>query len=179
MSQHGLIDGFFAFWALLTLWLCGKSPIAAALEFTRGLRSFPRVACPNKGSCVFVWIAIVLTLVTNRWLQFGRVSRELWVATISRTNRRSDRAHDACRRYEQLFHTYQLFVTKNYSLPYQIRTGDGPWQRYLVDLLLVSPVVVILAHGSLFQISRTERAQLFLILFVAGTYAVMCNVKYG
>ena len=180
MSQHGLIDGFFAFWALLTLWLLWEnlqSPRRWSLlaVYVASLA----LLVLTKESCVFVWIAIVLILATNRWLQFGRVSRELLVATILGPVIGVIALTILAGDVNSLFHTYQLFVTKNYSLPYQIRTGDGPWHRYLVDLLLVSPVVFILAIGSLFQINRAERAQLFLILFVAGTYAVMCNVKYG
>jgi hypothetical protein len=180
MSQHGLIDGFFAFWALLTIWLLWEN-----LQSPRKWSWLAVYAASlallvlTKESCVFVWIAIVLILATNRWLQFGRVSRELLVATILGPIIGVIALTILAGGVNNLFHTYQLFVTKNYSLPYQIRTGDGPWHRYLVDLLLVSPVVLILAIASLFQINRTERAQLFLILFVAGTYVVMCNVKYG
>jgi hypothetical protein len=180
MSQHGLVDGFFAFWALLTVWLLWEnlqSPRRWGLlaAYTASLA----LLVLTKESCVFVWIAIVLILAMNRWLQFGRVSGELLVATILGPTSGVIALTILAGGVNSLFHTYQLFVTKNYSLQYQIRTGDGPWQRYLVDLLLVSPVVLILAIGSLFRIDRTQRAQLFLILFVAGTYAVMCNVKYG
>lgn len=180
MSQHGLIDGFFAFLALLTLWLLWEnlqSPRKwSLLAVYAGSLA---LLVLTKESCVFVWIAIVFILATNRWLQFGRVSRELLAATILGPIIGVIALTILAGGLNSLFQTYQLFVTKNYSLPYQVRTGDGPWQRYLIDLLLVSPLVLILAIGSLFQINRAERAQLFLILFVVGTYAVMCNVKYG
>ncbi len=180
MSQHGLVDGFFAFWALLTLWLLWENLQASRrwsllLAYTASLA----LLVLTKESCVFVWIAIVLILAANRWLQFGRVSRELLIATILGPIAGAIALTILAGGVDNLFLTYQLFVTKNYSLPYQVRTGDGPWQRYLVDLLLVSPVVLILAIGSLFRVNRTQRAELFLILFIVGTYAVMGNVKYG
>ncbi|HVI77032.1 MAG TPA: hypothetical protein VM715_02485, partial [Candidatus Acidoferrum sp.] len=65
------------------------------------------------------------------------------------------------------------------QLPYAIKTGDGPWHRYLVDLLLVSPVVVLLAIGAAFRIDRTKRLELFLLIFIGVSYAIMCNLKYG
>ena len=180
MSQHGLVDGFFAFWALLTVWLLWENLQSARhWSWLAGYGSSLALLVLTKESCVFVWSAIVLILATNRWLQFGRVSRGLLIATILGPIVGVIALTILAGGVNSLFHTYQLFVTKNYSLPYQIRTGDGPWQRYLVDLLLVSPVVLILAVGSLFRINRTQRAELFLILFVVGTYAVMCNVKYS
>src|SRR5205085_7689941 len=53
------------------------------------------------------------------------------------------------------------------------------WYRYLVDLLLVSPVILLLAIGAAVRIDRGKRVELFLLMFIAGSYLVMCNVKYG
>jgi hypothetical protein len=58
-------------------------------------------------------------------------------------------------------------------------TGDGPWYRYLVDLLLVSPIVLILALGTIFRLNCTMKPELFMSIFIAASYLVMCNVKYG
>src|SRR6185437_12708334 len=78
-----------------------------------------------------------------------------------------------------LIGTYRLLVSKNIALPYAIKTGDGPWYRYLLDLLLVSPIILLLAFGGVVRIDRTKRIELFLLMFVVGSYLVMCNVKYG
>ena len=43
-------------------------------------------------------------------------------------------------------------VPKNLQLEYAILTGDGPWYRYLLDLMTVSPLVLILALGMAFQV---------------------------
>ena len=49
-----------------------------------------------------------------------------------------------------------------------------------MDLLLVSPFVLILALGAFFQLDRERhRPQLYLALFVAASYLVMCNIPYG
>jgi hypothetical protein len=75
--------------------------------------------------------------------------------------------------------SYQLSVGKNFQLPYAILTGDGPWYRYLVDLMLVSPIVLILALATVFRLDRTMKPELFMSIFIAASYLVMCNVKYG
>jgi hypothetical protein len=75
--------------------------------------------------------------------------------------------------------SYQLLVSKASQTPYAILTGDGPWYRYLVDLLLVSPVILILALGIIFRLNRTLKPELYMSIFIAASYLVMCNVKYG
>jgi hypothetical protein len=80
---------------------------------------------------------------------------------------------------ETLRTSYQLSVGKNYQLTYAIMTGDGPWHRYLVDLLLVSPVILLLALGAAFRLDRAQKPELFVFSFIAASYLVMCNIKYG
>jgi hypothetical protein len=80
---------------------------------------------------------------------------------------------------ETLVTTYQLSVSKNYQLTYAILTGDGPWHRYLVDLLLASPIILLLALGAVFRLDRTQKPELFLVVFITASYLVMCNLKYG
>jgi hypothetical protein len=70
-------------------------------------------------------------------------------------------------------------VSKNYDLWYAIGTGDGPWHRYLLDLLTVSPVVLILALAAIFQLDATKKPELFCVVFIAASYLIMCNIKYG
>jgi hypothetical protein len=38
---------------------------------------------------------------------------------------------------------------------------------------------LILALGSIFRLDRTKTSELYLSIFVAASYLVMCNVKYG
>ena len=56
-----------------------------------------------------------------------------------------------------LLTSYQLSVSKNYQLAYAVMTGDGPWYRYLVDLLLVNPLILLLAIGALFCLFVANR----------------------
>ena len=81
--------------------------------------------------------------------------------------------------FSTLLTSYQLSVSKNYQLAYAVMTGDGPWYRYLVDLLLVNPLILLLAIGALFCLGREQKPELFLALFIGASYAVMCNIKYG
>ena len=180
MSQHALVDGFFAFWALLALWLLWEN--------LQTPRNWGWLTCYSlslallvltKENSFFVWIGIVAVLIANRWLRFGTVNRELVLATVLGPLLGVVVLVFLAGGLDVLFGTYRLLVSKNYQLPYAIKTGDGPWSRYLLDLLLVSPVVLLLAIGSVFRINRSMRFELFLLVFIAATYLVMCNVKYG
>jgi 4-amino-4-deoxy-L-arabinose transferase-like glycosyltransferase len=180
MSQHALVDGFFSFWALLCLWLLWenlRSPhqwqLLVAFIFSLALLVL------TKENSVFVWVAVVALIGANHWLQFGKVTRELLLATILGPLFGLVMLIFLAGGVSTLVTTYQLSVSKNYQLSYAILTGDGPWHRYLVDLLLVSPAILLLAVGTLFRLDRTQKPELFLSLFIAASYLIMCNLKYG
>lgn len=180
MSQHALVDGFFTFWALLTLfmlwqnlqrprhwgWLAGYVASLALLVLT-------------KENSFFVWVAIVFILVANRWLQYGTVTRELLIATVIGPLLGVVGLIFLAGGVDVLIGTYRLLISKNYQLPYAIKTGDGPWYRYLIDLMLVSPIILLLALWTTFRLNRTKKPELFALMFIAGSYVVMCNLKYG
>ncbi|HCP91766.1 MAG TPA: hypothetical protein DIT76_06960 [Spartobacteria bacterium] len=45
--------------------------------------------------------------------------------------------------------------------------------------MLVSPVILILALGAIFRLDRTKKPELYMSIFIAASYLVMCNIKYG
>ena len=180
MSQHALVDGFFTFWALLCLCLLwenlrkpGHWPRLAALVF--GLSCLVL----TKENAFFVFVALLVIMTLNRWLAFGVVTRELLLCSVVGPLLGVVVLVFLAGGLETLRTVYQLSVSKNYQLTYAILTGDGPWHRYLVDLLLVSPVVLLLAIGAAFRLDRSQKPELFLFVFIAASYLVMCNIKYG
>jgi 4-amino-4-deoxy-L-arabinose transferase-like glycosyltransferase len=180
MSQHAMVDGFFTFWALLSLWLLWEN-FQKPRNWT-WLVAYILGLCLlllTKENAFFVWIAIVALLICNRWLNFGQVTRELWLATLLGPLVGVVILTLLAGGIGEVIHTYRYSVAKNYELQYAILTGDGPWHRYIVDLLLVSPVVVLLALGSIFRLDRTKKPELYLTIFICGSFVVMCNVKYG
>ena len=180
MSQHALVDGFFTFWALICLWFFWEN--LQAPRNWRWLVAYIVVLALlvlTKENSFFVWIALVALLVTNHWLRFGTVTRELVIATVLGPLLGGVILVLLAGGLSQTIHTYHYSLAKNYQLQYAILTGDGPWYRYLVDLLLVSPIVLILALGTVFRLNRTMKPELFMSIFIAASYLVMCNVKYG
>jgi 4-amino-4-deoxy-L-arabinose transferase-like glycosyltransferase len=180
MSQHALVDGFFTLWATLAVWLFWEN-----LQSRRNWRwlvgyiAALALLVLTKENSAFVWIALVALLIANRWLQFGTVTRELMIATFLGPLLGVVVLIFLAGGVDVFVHSYQLSVGKNFQLQYAILTGDGPWYRYLVDLMLVSPIVLILAIAALFRLNRAMKPELFMSIFIAASYLVMCNVKYG
>jgi 4-amino-4-deoxy-L-arabinose transferase-like glycosyltransferase len=180
MSQHALVDGFFTFWATLVLWLFWEN-LHAPRDW-RWLTSYVvalALLVLTKENSFFVWIALIALLISNRWLQFGTVTREVVIATFFGPLLGVVVLIFLAGGVDVLFQVYQLSVSKNLQLDFAIMTGDGPWYRYLVDLMLVSPVVLILAFGTVFRLNRTMKPEWFMSIFIAASYLIMCNLKYG
>jgi 4-amino-4-deoxy-L-arabinose transferase-like glycosyltransferase len=181
LAQHALVDGFFEFWALLTLWAVwenfqqpgGHRGWLAA--YTLGLA----LMVTTKENAFFVFVAVLALLAVARWLRFGAVTRPLLVLTFVGPLIGVAILANAAGGLPTLCNVYLVGVPKNLHLEYAILTGDGPWYRYVLDLLTVSPLVLILAIGMGFQVKRDDKALLFLLVFIAVSYALMANVKYG
>ena len=180
MGQHALVDGFFTFWALLTLWLFWE-----ALQKPGGKRwlifyaaSFACMVMTKENS-FFVFFAICGIMCVARWLKLGQVSRPLVLMTVAGPLLGVCILIALAGGIGNFVETYHLSVTKNLVLPYAIKTGDGPWYRYLVDLMLVSPLVLMLAIGRIFELKPTDRQEIFLTLIILFSYLIMANLKYG
>ena len=180
LAQHALVDGFFEFWALLTLWALWENLqqprhrgwLAA---YAMGLA----LMVATKENAFFVFVAILALLAVARWLRLGATTRPLWVLTFVGPLIGVAILANAAGGLPTLCEVYLVGVPKNLHLEYAILTGDGPWYRYLLDLMTVSPLVLILALGMVFQVRWQDKALLFLLGYIFVSYALMANVKYG
>lgn len=180
MGQHALIDGFFAFWATLCLWLLWEN--------LQHPNKWPWLMCYilalallvlTKENAMFAYVGLLLLLGANHWLRFGQISRTLLLLTLVGPLLGVALLVNLCGSFDTTYHIFRLLVSKASVLPYAIATGDGPWYRYLIDLMVMSPVVLILAIGGMFSLKMNDKASLFLLLFVVGSYLLMANVRYG
>lgn len=180
MGQHALIDGFFAFWATLSLWLLWENltrpndPLRLSL-FGAALA----LMVLTKENAAFAYVGLLALLGLNRWLRLGTVTRTLLLVTIAGPLLGLVLLIFLCGSADTFIMTYRLVVSKASVLPYAIATGDGPWYRYLVDLLLASPLIFVLAWGAIFRLKFVDKPALYLLTFVVATYLLMCNIRYG
>ncbi|HEX4631892.1 MAG TPA: glycosyltransferase family 39 protein [Chthoniobacterales bacterium] len=180
MAQHALIDGFFAFWATLSLWFLWENlrrPNNAKWLVLFGASLALMVL--TKENAVFAYVGLAVLIGLNRWLQFGTVTSRLLLVAIAGPLAGLVGLIFLCGSAETFYLTYRLLVSKASVLPYAIATGDGPWFRYMVDLLLASPLIFLLAWGAIFRLRLHDKPALYLLGFIAATFAIMCNIRYG
>jgi len=179
-SQHALIDGFFATWATLSIWLLWESlrhPAQGAWLAAYGASL--AVLVMTKENSFFVYAGLISLVGANRWLKIGTVTPRLLLVSVLGPLAGVAMLVLLAGGLPEFVAIYALLVSKAQHLPYAIATGDGPWYRYLVELMTVSPIVFTLALSGLFTLPRTQREFAFLGVFVAVTFAIMCNVRYG
>ncbi len=180
MSQHALVDGVFAFWAVLNLWLLWEN--LRSPGNWRWLTPFIfalAIMVTTKENAAFVYFALAVLVGANYWLKWGEVRRELLAAMVIGPLLGVVILVAIAGGVGTMIMTYRLSVSHNYQLVYAIVTGDGPWHRYIVDLMLVSPIVLLLAIGGMFRLTRAQKPEAFLAIFIGASYLVMCNLKYG
>lgn len=180
LSHRALIDGFFAFWATVALWGFFESlrtPERRGWLAVYGAGLAAMVM--TKENAAFAYAALFALMVLNRWLRIGTVTREFVAVTLLAPAGGALMLVLAAGGIDTLLGAYRINIEKSVELPYALSTGDGQWHRYLLDFLLVSPAVTLLAVASLGGTGWSEPAKRCLALFVFISYAVMAQVRYG
>jgi 4-amino-4-deoxy-L-arabinose transferase-like glycosyltransferase len=180
-SQHALIDGFFAFWALMciwTTWECLRAPGSKGWLAAHGI-FLALMAMAKLENAFFVCCGLGAVVFANRWLKIGTVSPKFLVVSICGPLFGIAILISLAGGLDTFVSIYKILVAKAQNLQYAKLTGDGPWYRYFLDMLTMSPIVVLLAIGALFKLTPARKEITFLAVFVAASYLIMCNVKYG
>lgn len=180
MARHALIDVLVSFWSLAALWALWESlqtPASPRRLFALGLSLAALVL--TKENSFFVVCGLGALLALNPWLKFGTIHRSIFIAAGTGLLVGIAALTVICGGIDHVFEGYRLFVTTAVQLPYAIATGDGPWHRYLFEIVLVSPLVVALALAMIARLDGTTRPQLYLAVFFLVTYAAMASVRYG
>ena len=178
LAQRVYIDGFFTFWAMLSLWALWEN-LRAPNRYGWLLLYALSLALMvlTKENAAFIFIALCGIVLLNHWLKFGTVTPRLLAAMVVGPTLGAMTLILLCGGVRQCIELYLMNVHKSAELSYAIKTGDGPWHRYLIDLVIISPVVMLLAISGLFQ--EMKKLSLYLIVFMVISYVVMANIRYG
>jgi hypothetical protein len=180
MSQHPLIDGVFAACVLFASWSLWESLQRSAhpawlAAFTL---SFALMVLA-KENAIFPGAAFAVTMLLARRCGWGEADRRHWLAAVCGGVLALCILSIAAGGFRPMLEVYLLFIRKVQVLGYAHTTGDGPWSRYLVDLMIFTPATMCLAIGGAFHTLRGDRRAAVLLLFLAITFLAMCNVRYG
>ncbi len=180
MSEHAMIDGVFAFWSLVCFWTTWEN---LRQPNHRGwlLAHFLALAMMvlTKENAFFVYVALGVAVLANRWLHFGKVTGKFIAASIGGGALGAVLLIAIFGGLDNVLGVFRAFVTQAQTLEQVLLIGDGPWYRYLIDLLIVSPLVVCLALGALFTLSGTRKELGYGFVFIGVSYALMCNLPHG
>ena len=176
LAQYALADGLFAFWATValgSLWESLQKPDHKIWAMILGIA----VCCMilTKENAAFVCFFIVITLALAKPLKLGAVGRPALYAAFFGALIGGGLLVMLAGGFEKLFQVYSIMLEGVKKTPFVQYTNDGPWYRYLIDYLAVSPLILLLAVGFIFSGMMNCKKRQFLFLFVASTYLIMGN----
>jgi 4-amino-4-deoxy-L-arabinose transferase-like glycosyltransferase len=180
LAQRSLIDGYFAFWAILCAWFLWENlqhPERTGWLFAYGVSLFVLVL--TKENAAFVFFALVAVLIVLAVFKFGRATLRLVLMSILAPALAVAVLTGLVGGIHDWIAFYSLFVQKSRLLSYPVRFQDGAWYRYIVDFILLSPLVMAFAIGRIFQLERRAVADVFWGLFVGFSFVAMSSVSYG
>lgn len=179
-SQHALIDGVCGTCALFALWTLWESMrerahpawlVAFALSFA--------LLVLSKENAAFPAVGFAALMLLGARVGFGRADLRHWLAALIGGVFATALLATAAGGWTTMAHVYLLLVRKAQALPFAQWTGDGPWSRYLIDLMILTPATLCFALGGSFRALREDRRALGLLVFLGVSYVIMCNVRYG
>jgi len=179
-AQRAYIDGFFTLIATATLWLLWenlKKPDHRFLPWYYG--GSLALLVLTKENAAFVLTGIAAILVFHRWLKVGQLTRSTVIATLAGPAMGVLLLTVVIGGPSILIRTFDLNISKAYDTAYVVQNGDGPWFRYILDLIEMSPLTTLLAIAGLVQFRIQDSLGRFFAAFFLGSYLIMANVKYG
>ena len=180
LAQRSLIDGYFAFWAVIVLWLLWRNlRIKRHWGWLSAYGISLTILVLTKESAAFVFLALLGVLAMGRLLRLGEVGLELVATTLLAPALAVGILCLLMGGPHEFISFFQLFAARNEVSDYSIATQDGPWFRYLIDFILISPLVAVLAIGAIFQLRVTDRLNMVMALFLGFSFVVMAWVEYG
>ena len=183
MAHRELADGVFAFWALLSLWLLWENlQRPGRLGWLAAYAGAIAAMVLTKENAFFASVGlggIICTAALVPRLNIGKATWSTATATLAGGLLGVLVLICLAGSPRTLIETYRLLVTKAEKMSFAYESGGGPWFRYIIDLMLVSPAVMLPAIGGIFGLRRDSRQGIFLLLFVLFSCAVMVNVRNG
>jgi hypothetical protein len=181
LSQFAFIDGVAAFCVLLTVasvWECLQQPHRIGWAITAAIGAWALVITKQE-IAAFVGLYLIVALLLGKRLGFSTDRRPAFIALACASLLGVVTLILIAGGTSPFLETFRIYSERSQTLPYAIATGDGPWNRYLVELVLVSPLVFILALCGIFRGQPVGSMGRYWLLFLVTTYALMCDVRYG
>jgi 4-amino-4-deoxy-L-arabinose transferase-like glycosyltransferase len=180
LAQRSLVDGYFAFWAILAAWcIWERLQPAGSRRWLVGYGLSLFILVLTKENAAFVVVALICVLGVFFTLRFARIDLPLLLVTVAGPVVALIVLAALVGGIGEWIAFYKMFVAKSQMADYAVRLQDGTWYRYLTDFTLLSPCIVALVFGRIFQIGRDAKSDIFWALFLGFSYVFMSSISYG
>jgi hypothetical protein len=181
LAQYAFIDSMAELWALVTVasaWECLRQSGRMAWAVIAGLGALALLLTKQE-LAVFVGIGLLGPLLLGKRLGLTTDRRPCMVALICGCGVGTLALILMAGSTSLLLSTFDIYFARMQTHPYAIATGDGPWHRYLLEYLLINPLVFLLAMAGIFRGRLLGATGKYWLLFTVVIYAVMCSVRNG
>ena len=180
LAQRALIDGYFGFLAALCAWFlleCLRAPKAKGWLVAYGFGLFILVL--TKENAAFVFLALLATAALLSLIRVDRISGPIVIVSVVAPALAVLVLASFLGGITEWISFYRMFVHKSAAIPYVLKFQDGAWYRYLVDFAVLSPAILALVFGRIFQLEKRSGIDLFWALFLGFSFVCMSTVPYG
>ena len=181
LAQYAFIDSMAELWALVTVaavWECLRQPRRIGWAVATGLGALALLLTKQE-LAIFVGVFLVGALLLAKRLGLTTDRRPCAVALVGAGLVGTLALLLMAGGAADLLATFRIYFERMQTHPYAIATGDGPWHRYLLEYLLINPLVFLLALAGIFRGQLSGGTGKYWLLFFVTTYAVMCSVRNG
>jgi len=179
MAQYAFIDGVAGLAALLGV-ACFWESLQHGGKWVVGFAaSFLFLLLTKQETAVFVGLFFGVMLCCAGRLGLGKAGWRLALACVSSVVAAVAILSLLSGGPGTLREVFQVYTRLSMTLPYTLATGGGPWYRYLVEYVFVSPAVFLLAAAFGICLAGKTPLNRFLLIFFVFTYAVMCSIPHG
>ncbi|MEI8386508.1 MAG: hypothetical protein WCG76_02810 [Verrucomicrobiota bacterium] len=179
MAQYAFIDGVAGLAALLSV-ACFWESLQNGGKWVAGFAaSFLFLLLTKQETAVFVGLFFGVMFCCAGRLGLGRAGWRLAVACLSSMVAAVAILSALSGGAGTLREVFQVYTRLSMTLPYTLATGGGPWYRYLVEYVFVTPAVFLPAAAFGICLAGKTPLNRFLLLFFVLTYAVMCAIPHG
>jgi len=181
LAQRALGDAYFAFLAVLCAWFFLESlraPQSIAWLVAYGF-AFSLLVL-TKENAAFVCVALMGTWICFLFARTGwPISFALPLVTFIAGALAVIILASLLGGLGEWITFYRMYATKSANIPYVVQFQGGAWYRYLVDFTLLSPVIVALVFGRIFNINKESRVDFFCALLLGFSFVAMSAVSGG
>jgi 4-amino-4-deoxy-L-arabinose transferase-like glycosyltransferase len=181
LAQRALGDAYFAFLAVLCAWFFLESlraPQSIAWLVAYGF-AFSLLVM-TKENAAFVCVALMGTWICFLFARTGwPISFALPLVTFIAGALAVIILASLLGGLGEWITFYRMYAAKSADIPYVVQFQGGAWYRYLVDFTLLSPVIVALVFGRIFNINKESQVDFFCALLLGFSFVAMSAVSGG